>query len=123
MPAPRFTDPQGRPVSTAAVRQLLATADQPRAQVTRKDFTDRLGLPADATNDQILAAVDTAKRGADERRAAAAEDALYRQAWPSSGQDAAPSLSSAEEALYALAWPVGAADDVAGDRYPTAGAR
>lgn len=67
-----------------------AATPSPRASggVTRKDFTDRLGLPESASNEEVFAAVDRAKA----RRkvttpapvdALSAEDArLYAKAWP-----------------------------------------
>lgn len=77
------------------------------APVTRKDFTDRLGLPETATNAEVLDAVDkaAAKRGAS--RPASEEDALYALAFGGSDAQTArsqPSGQSADDELYALAF-------------------
>ncbi|MFN3948662.1 hypothetical protein [Microbacterium sp.] len=66
------------------------------ARVPRQAFTDRLGLPADATNDQVLAAVD--KVVAPSRVAPA--PTLADKAW---GTPAA-ALPAAQSALYRKAW-------------------
>jgi len=88
-----------------------------QAAVPRKAFTDRLGLPADASNAEVLAAVDkvTAARAARQPAArntapartspANPEDALYARLYPqaSAHQQAAP--TTAEDALYARLYP------------------
>ena len=67
---------------SATLHRFAARAGAQSSKVTRKDFTDRLGLPADATNDQVLAAVDAVKKPKAPtrtlaQRRQAADDALY----------------------------------------------
>lgn len=109
-----------RPARTSARREAAPT---PRNSVTRKDFTGPLGLPDDATNDQILNAVSDVvasnKRKREARASAAvaasraqqeqaAEDAAYEAAFGSSPPVASPQPASAaklsDEALYAAAF-------------------
>ncbi len=52
-------------------------AAQPRASL-REAVCARLGLRPDASNAEVFAALDVVTR---HRRAAAAEDALYKAAW------------------------------------------
>lgn len=66
-----FLDRNGSRVSESRVRAIL---NKPRSSgVTRKDFTDRLGLPETATNEEVLAAVDAVVA----RQRAADDKALY----------------------------------------------
>ena len=73
------------------------------AAVTRKDFTDRLGLPADATDEQVMAAIDTGTKPPAKAPAKAAStgkqpaDDLYRKVY---GSDEAAPIATADEALY-----------------------
>lgn len=82
-----------RPRGLAARQPVAAVPD---GRVPRKDFTDRLGLPADATNAQVLAAVDAVVAPRQESPAAS----LAEKAW---GKVAAPA-SAAQNALYRKAW-------------------
>lgn len=80
---------------------------QPRASVTRKDFTAPLGLPEHATDNQILSALDNKLAARDARAMAArqvsADDAMYASIF---GGHSAPSQVPAtapisDEELYA----------------------
>lgn len=119
-------------INTRGVRG--AGGNSSHAQVTRKDFTDRLGLPADATDEQVLAGVDAV--AARERAQAASAGAagtsrepgseLYEAAW--GGTDARPaaaqaSASLAVDELYEAAWPEDSAIVTHEDTYPTGGER
>jgi hypothetical protein len=88
------------PQLNATIHRHAARSAPRAAVVTRKDFTDRLGLPANATNDQVLAAVDAVK--APPKPAAApqvtAEDALYAAAF--GDQASADDAPTADDALY-----------------------
>lgn len=110
------------PQSAQRVRDALdvgranfaARRNQPN-RVTRKSFTDRLGLPADASNVQVFAAIDAtlaAKatlRAVDRRTPAGqahdAEDALYASIFgaPAASPPAAPGVTSRsdDDTLYA----------------------
>ena len=96
-------------------RQAVRDAAQAKADVTRVDFTQRLGLPSTATNAEVLSAVDAvvAQRDAARLKAArsGADDALYELAFGAdegrSGPAARPAAAVAplaEDALYALAF-------------------
>ncbi len=68
-------------------------APRAAAKVSRKDFTDRLGLPEDASNDEVLAAIDAVKA----RNAATAavpasspEDAVYDRVFGEAPQAPVP---------------------------------
>ena len=63
----------------------------------REAFTDRLGLPPTATDDEFLAALDTKLARRRSAPAPTPEDVLYESIFGSA--NAAP--SSAEDALYA----------------------
>ncbi|SIS19688.1 hypothetical protein [Microbacterium sp. RURRCA19A] len=82
-----------------------AAARAPRNDVasSRKKVTDRLGLPADAPNDQVLAAFDTARAGAS---AAASSEAagLAQRAWGEKPAAAASSATASRSDLYRKAW-------------------
>lgn len=52
---------------------------KPRA--TRKDLTDKLGTPADATDDEVLAALDNKLHMKAERETRSAEQRLYELAY------------------------------------------
>lgn len=61
-----------------------ARVHSPRAGITRKDFTDPLGLPGDATDAQILTAIDDKLAARDARTASehsARQSDLYKKAW------------------------------------------
>lgn len=122
----------GRMLANAALAHGSRAAA--RAGVTRKDFTDRLGLPADATNAQVLAAADRALAA---RPSPSPEDRLYEAAWGTAGpEDDRPAARAARpapraarpaarqfsiDAIYALAWP-GDSGHVDGlDCYPVSG--
>lgn len=83
-------------------------ARAPRAGVIRKDFTDRLGLPADATNAQVFAAIDAvkqAKHSATPSTATlSAEDALYALAFGAAEQPTSSAALDAADALYKAVW-------------------
>ncbi|WP_431795647.1 hypothetical protein [Microbacterium enclense] len=85
-----------------------AAARAPRNDVasSRKKVTDRLGLPADAPNDQVLAAFDAARasRTADSGSSAAAPSAaaaLAERAW---GTQSAATPAASHSDLYRKAW-------------------
>ena len=61
-------------------------------RVPRSAITRRLGLPASATDDQVLAAMD--------ERGLQTEDAVYERVYPTS-VDASPKATAAEEAVWA----------------------
>lgn len=104
-----------------------AAAPSPR-KVTRKDFTDRLGIPENCTQAELDAALDRIKPRAAAKPAparatapASAEDALYALAW--GHEDTEPSTpgtprkparartqASTDDALYAAAWGTDAKD-------------
>ncbi|MBY6061608.1 hypothetical protein [Microbacterium esteraromaticum] len=69
-----------------------------RPKVTRRDFTAKLGLPDNATNEQVFAAVDALNA----RKTAAALTSSTHRAQPTG--NAADSLTARDDALYALAW-------------------
>lgn len=71
-------------------RRLPAATRHPRVAapvaITREDFTDRLGLPATASNSEVLATLDTklaAKRATakDTSQATSEDEALYQAAF------------------------------------------
>lgn len=81
----------------AAASRVRAAA-QPTRRVTRKDFTDRLGLPSDASEAQILAAIPARRsNGAVGASSSSNDDALYARLW---GGAASGSLAPAEDAIY-----------------------
>lgn len=82
-----------RPRGLAARQPVNAVPDR---RVPRKAYTDRLGIPADATNAQVLSALD--KVIAPRQKSLAAS--LAKKAW---GQTAAPA-DAAQDALYRKAW-------------------
>jgi hypothetical protein len=71
-------------------------------RVTRKDFTDRLGLPSDATNDQFFAALDARLAKAPARPRQTADDAAYSAVYGLGDGTAEryPAASAAATAAY-----------------------
>lgn len=65
-----------------------------QARVTRKDFTDRLGLPADASNADVFAALDAKLAGP--TPTATADDQLYEAMYGAPG----PAPATADDELY-----------------------
>lgn len=86
----------GQPVAVARVGGRTARATSP---VTRKDFTDRLGLPEDATNTQFMAALDARLAG---RPASAQsdEDALYARVTGHTTEAAPSPVNMSDDALW-----------------------
>ncbi|MDU0325296.1 hypothetical protein RWH43_00870 [Microbacterium sp. KSW2-21] len=87
----------GQPVAAARIGGRTARG---ASSVTRKDFTDRLGLPEDATNAQFMAALDARLTGRPAAAAESAEDALYARV---TGQATAPTpapVNMTDDALW-----------------------
>lgn len=74
-------------------------SDDPYARF-RKHFTDRLGLPANATNAQVYAAIDAVK-AATPTAAVEPEDAVYASIFGAAKPDTAKPQATPEDALYA----------------------
>lgn len=77
-------------------QQTAPVAAEPSTAVSRKDVTDRLGLTADATDAEVLAAFDAKTTAGVAHRAWGASDALP--------DTAAPSAQMTADELYAAAW-------------------
>lgn len=89
-----------------------AAAPAPR-KVTRKDFTDRLGIPENCTQAELDAALDRIKPRAQKTAAAGAPtaarpandvDALYALAWGTEEPTSTTTAASSDADLYAIAW-------------------
>ena len=91
--------------------ELAKARAQKSSSNLRQGFTNRLGLPSDATDAQILDAVDAAraKRSSAQQASSAAlpqsaDDALYALAWGVPGAEGDPESVTDAEGLYAAAW-------------------
>lgn len=83
-------------VTTPRPQTAPVVAADPATTVSRQDVTDRLGLPADATDDEVLAAFDEKTTAGVAHRAWGASDAL-----PDTD---APAAKMTADELYAAAW-------------------
>ncbi|MEV8272685.1 hypothetical protein [Microbacterium sp. NPDC077184] len=81
-----------------------ASAAVARRKVTRQDFTDRLGLPANASNDEVLAAVDARLTKASPTPAASPARSYEDELWDrinGRGEPAAPQpVDMSDDALW-----------------------
>lgn len=89
----------GQPVGVANIGGR--TTARATSRITRKDFTDRLGLPEDATNAQFLAALDERLAARQTAAAPSPEDALYARVTGQASNPHAPSADAADDALWA----------------------
>jgi hypothetical protein len=106
-----YNIPMGTPMPAEMRRSQRASgpvapaAPAPRAgstpPVTRKSFTDRLGLPEDATNAQVLAAFDAAVKPKLAAVRALTDDQFYLAVLGDGSTPKRPEPRTAEDALYA----------------------
>lgn len=90
----------------AAMRPGLRPA--PRASVSRKSVTDKLGLPATATDAETLAAIDAKLAANAQRTTADPEGSLFARVYgasPARNVELAHAIASTEDKIFDSVFP------------------